>query len=158
MKPYRRKMPAGGGIWVREDRLPTLPELTWLASAEGTAVCREMDRQSPADTPAHIARWRERIEPDQVAAAWGQVLLRRLAGRKFSRADEMLFDRVALEQATDEIVAAHKARRFAGLGRVADLCCGIGGDSLALAAVAPVVAVDWSPMRTFMAEHNARAY
>jgi len=70
----------------------------------------------------------------------------------------MLFDRVALEQATDEIVAGHKARRFAGLSSVTDLCCGIGGDTVALAGVARVIAVDWSDVRVAMAEHNARVY
>ena len=48
--------------------------------------------------------------------------------------------RVGLEQASDEVVAAHKAGRFSDCGRVADLCCGIGGDTLALAARAEVVA------------------
>jgi len=160
MKPHRRKPDSGGGIWVREDRVATLVELAWLASAEGQAVCRDMDQDRPADTPAHIARWRERLEPDRVAAAWGQVLLRRVGRVKFSRADEMLFDRVSLEQATDEVVANYKANRFAGVQTVADLCCGIGGDSIALAAaaVAAVVAVDWSEARTFMAAHNASVY
>ncbi|HSW44948.1 MAG TPA: class I SAM-dependent methyltransferase [Phycisphaerae bacterium] len=138
--------------------MPTLDELTWLASADGRAVCREMDQEYPADSPAHIAHWRERLEPGRVAVAWGQVLLRRQARHKFAQADGMLLDRVGLEQATDEIVAAHKARRFEGLARVADLCCGIGGDALALAATTRVTAVDWSEPRTFMTRHNASAY
>ena len=70
----------------------------------------------------------------------------------------MLLDRVGLEQATDEIVAVYKAQRFAGVGHIVDLCCGIGGDSLALAARSTVTAVDWSPLRTAIAEHNARVY
>ena len=44
----------------------------------------------------------------------------------------MFFTRKGLEQATDGEVAAHKAARFPA-GRVADLCCGIGGDAIALA-------------------------
>ncbi len=115
----------------------------------------------PADTPAAIARWRQRIEPWQVTAAWTQVLLRRAARAKFTRADEMLFERIALEQATDETVARYKATRFAAkfAGRtVADLCCGIGGDAIALAEHTRVLAVDWSAMRVAMAEHNARVY
>ena len=70
-----------------------------------------------------------------VAAAITQQSLR-IAGReKFSRADEMFFTRAGLEQASAETVAAHSARRFASTtGRVADLCCGIGGDLIALAA------------------------
>jgi hypothetical protein len=55
----------------------------------------------------------------------------------------------ALEQATDSGVARHKAARFAACrpDRILDLCAGIGGDAMALAAVAPTVAVDLSEPR-----------
>lgn len=145
-------------MWVRDDYIPTLREIAWLASDEGRSVCAEMASGHPADSPATIARWRERVEPEYVTAAWHQVLLRQAARLKFTRADQMLFDRIGLEQSTDEIVAAHKARRFAGCDRIADLCCGIGGDTLALAQHAPVSAVDWSGPRANMAEHNTGVY
>ncbi len=138
--------------------MPTLDELDWLGSVAGESVCAAMAGGEPADTPAAIARWRERLEPERVVAAWNQVALRRAARAKFTRAGEMLLDRVGLEQASDEMVATHKAQRFAGIGRVADLCCGIGGDTLALAERSEVVAVDWSPVRAAMAEHNALVY
>ncbi len=143
---------------MREDRLPTVADLAWLCSPQGREICAAMATDDPADTPAAIARWRQRLEPEKVSAAWAQVLLRRSAATKFSRAEEMLFDRVGLEQATDEIVAHHKARRFAGFDQVVDLCCGIGGDVIALAGVASVVAVDWSNVRLSMAAHNAEVY
>jgi len=138
--------------------MPSLEELTWLQSSCGCDVCQEMAGALPADTPAAIQHWRERLDPDKVSAAWHQIVLRRAARAKFFRADDMLFDRVGLEQATDEIVAEYKARRFAGLSAVADLCCGIGGDALALASVANVAAVDWSDARVAMARHNAVVY
>ena len=53
----------------------------------------------------------------------------------------MWFEPIGLEQATAEPVARHKARRFAG-ELVVDLCCGIGGDALALAEHSRVLAVD----------------
>jgi len=136
----------------------TPEELAWLKTPEGREVCAAMAAGEPADTPAAIQRWRLRLKPEQVAVAWNQVLLRRAARAKFSRADEMLFDRIGLEQASDEVVATHKARRFAGCGRIADLCCGIGGDTLALALKGDVVAVDWSASRVVMAEDNAAVY
>ncbi len=149
------------GQWTREEHCWTPQELTWLQSPEGREVGAAMLDAEPADTPAAIARWRQRIEPWQVTAAWAQVLLRRAARVKFTRADEMLFERIALEQATDETVARYKADRFAArfAGRtVADLCCGIGGDAIALAERAHVLAVDWSAARVTMAEHNAGVY
>src|SRR5215469_11194678 len=78
-----------------------------------------------------------------VAAALTQQTLRVAAQEKFSRAAEMYFTRAGLEQASAEQAAAHSASRFAGLGVVADLCCGIGGDLIELASAARhVLAVD----------------
>lgn len=143
--------------WQREDRPLSLDELQWLRSPVGQATCREMALH-PADTPAAIAHWRQQLEPPLVSAAWNQVCLRKLGERKFARAGDMLFDRTGLEQATDEVIAVHKACRFAGIERIADLCCGIGGDTIALAGQGPVVAVDWSPTRVELAHHNAGVY
>src|SRR6266511_2969792 len=64
--------------------------------------------------------------PALTRAALETALLRRRARAKFRHADRMFFTREALEQASSEPVARHRARRFAGLGVVADLCCGIG--------------------------------
>jgi SAM-dependent methyltransferase len=89
------------------------------------------------------ARLRSEYPADLISAALTQQALR-LAGRaKFSRAEDMLFTRAGLEQASSEQTAAHSARRFTGLSLVADLCCGIGGNTAALAAAARrVLAVD----------------
>jgi hypothetical protein len=96
--------------------------------------------------------------PELVAAAFTQAELRRRAAGGFSRAAEMMFTRAGLEQSTTEPVARHRAARFAGLGRVADLCTGIGGDLLALAAGHSTVAVDRDPLHLRVAVHNARIY
>ncbi|MFT4220672.1 MAG: class I SAM-dependent methyltransferase [Microbacterium sp.] len=76
--------------------------------------------------------------PDLVSAVVGQARLRTRARAKFgSFAERMLFTPAGLEQATRMPVAALHAGRFrdAGLERVADLGCGIGGDALGLAAL-----------------------
>ena len=86
------------------------------------------------------------------------ALLRLKARDKFVHAHRMYFTREALEQATSDAVARHRAARFAGFGHVADLCCGIGGDTLALAAARLTVdAVDADPLRVAMTEANAAA-
>lgn len=104
-----------------------------------------------------LRRW---YPAELVRAAIELVELRRRAGMKFSRADQMWFDRQGLEQSTSEAVARHKAERMEGLDTpVWDLCCGIGGDSIALAERVPrVIAVDLAPANGLRTELNARAY
>lgn len=94
------------------------------------------------------------------AAAGEQAELRGRAVRKWERADRMLFTRAGLEQASAEAVARHRARRFAGVdGVVLDLCCGVGGDLLALAAACSnVVAVDRDEVHVILARYNAAVY
>jgi hypothetical protein len=71
----------------------------------------------------------------------------------------MYLTRDGLEQASAEPVARHRARRFAGFEGMADLCCGIGGDLIALAGEVPnVLAVDTDPVHLRMAMLNAEAY
>jgi hypothetical protein len=116
---------------------------------------------------------RRQYPADLVAAAIAQHELRLQARAKFSRAMQMFFTRPGLEQSSSEVVARHRAARYASFERVADLCCGIGGDLLALAQgrLAPrrpvpdspapgrrVLAVDRDLVHLRMAEANAEAY
>ncbi|WP_250284432.1 MULTISPECIES: THUMP-like domain-containing protein [unclassified Frankia] len=92
---------------------------------------------------------------DLVVDALGQHELRTAAGAKFSRAMEMFFTRAGLEQASPQVVAEHTASRYAAGDTVADLCCGIGGDMLALAGHHRVIAVDVDPLHLRVARANA---
>nr|WP_300336538.1 class I SAM-dependent methyltransferase [Actinomyces sp.] len=84
--------------------------------------------------------------PQLVSAALTQQRLRERAAVKFGPfASQMLFTPDGLEQATRLAVSAHHAARYAAAGvrRVADLGCGIGGDAVALAGLdLPVLAVE----------------
>lgn len=76
--------------------------------------------------------------PELVAAALTQSRLRSKAEAKFGEfAHQMLFTQTGLEQATRLSVAALHAQRFttAGITKVADLGCGLGADSLAMASL-----------------------
>ncbi|TLM85504.1 class I SAM-dependent methyltransferase [Pseudarthrobacter sp. NamE2] len=76
--------------------------------------------------------------PELVSAVLTQSRLRTKAEAKFGEfAGQMLFTQAGLEQATRLNVAARHAQRFAaaGIGHVADLGCGLGADSLALASL-----------------------
>jgi THUMP domain-containing protein/methyltransferase family protein len=101
---------------------------------------------------------RRTLPPEQAGAALEQATLRRRGAAKFTRAAAMLFTGAGVQQASAEPVAAHRATRFAGR-RVADLTCGIGGDSLALAATAArLFALDRDPARLRLARHNLTVY
>jgi hypothetical protein len=104
------------------------------------------------------ARLRQEFPGELVRAALTLHDLRRKAARagKFSRAEQMWFTPTGLEQATSEPVARHKAKRFEG--PVWDFCCGIGGDSLALAERGVVTAVDLDPAMCLRTAWNAAEY
>ena len=103
-------------------------------------------------------RLRQRFPPELVAAALGQQELRTRAAAKFTRAADMFFTRAGWEQASAEMVSQHRSHRYRGSVRIADLCCGIGGDLVALATDAHVLAVDRDPVHLWMARQNARVY
>jgi hypothetical protein len=107
--------------------------------------------------PADFGHWRKQAPANAVAAAVRLALCRRKARAKFSRPDRLWFNPVGLEQATSEVVALHKARRFDS-SLVVDLCAGIGGDSLALARQATVLAIDSSRGMCRRLTWNAAAY
>lgn len=71
---------------------------------------------------------------------------------------QMLFTRPGLEQASSELIARHRARRYTNARHVADLCASIGGDLIALAQGRAALAVDVDPVRLRMAGHNADVY
>jgi SAM-dependent methyltransferase len=132
--------------------LLTPPGSDLLAELRGTEV-------SPATALELGSQLRLRYPPELVASALAQQELRLRAQAKFSRAADMFFTRDGLEQASAEPVARHRASRFPPGSVVADLCCGIGGDLLALAAAAAsVLAVDRDPVHLAMARANAGAY
>lgn len=130
--------PAGQALLVRAAALPDLGDRTLLR---------------------HLTRLRREVPAALASAALETVLLRRRAAAKFSRAGQMYFSRDALEQASAEVVSRHRARRFASYRSVADLGCGLGGDTIALATAVPlVIAIDRDPVRLTMAAANVAAY
>jgi THUMP domain-like len=82
------------------------------------------------------------------------TLLRRRATSKFTDPSGWLFTDEALQQATAEPVAAHRARRLAGRS-VHDATCSIGTELAALRnSAARVIGSDVDPVRLAMARHN----
>ena len=127
-----------------------------LTSEAGRALLAEVSAVL-VPGPADLTRWRKEAPADLVSAALRLAACRRRGAAKFSRADAMWFEATGLEQATAEPVSRHKARRFEG-GLVVDLCSGIGGDALALASRATVLAVDLDAGMNRRTRWNAEVY
>lgn len=127
------------------------------------AIDAEPEPRATTDVLARsTALRRAGFSPDASAIILTQARLRRRARTKFGPfAAQMLFTPAGLEQATRLSVAAHHADRMrvAGVERVADLGCGIGGDAMAFAAVdLDVLAVERDPVTAALAAYNLQPF
>lgn len=133
----------------------TLDDFRWLVSQ--AAVPRlALAHEENGATLQLVTRLRKELSAAQAHLVVEQVDLRRRARIKFSIAERMFFTSRGLEQATDEHLAQYKAARFPAQAPVLDLCCGIGGDLVALAGRGPVAGVDLDPASLILAEANLR--
>lgn len=131
----------------------SIDDFRWLTS--GDAAPWLALAGSLSDSPLECAtRLRQELSAMRAALVQEQAELRRRAVRKFSAAPRMFFTARGLEQATDETIARYKASRFAVDEPVADLCCGIGGDLMALATRGPTVGVDCDTIVAHVARAN----
>ncbi len=131
-----------------------------LLTPEGRALLDEVRGTDPAAELAVATRLRRAHPAALVSAALAQARLRQRAAAKFGArdAERMFFTPHGVEQSTRTTVATYRARRLRALGvsSVADLCCGIGGDAIALArAGIRVLAVDRDPLTVAVARANA---
>lgn len=138
------------------------PELLrWLQTAEASAPLQALTAAPPDDAAllSTLSRLRKTLTREQASALVTTARLRKSAGKKFGdRASRMFFSEISLQQASPYIVARHTARRFAGSDQVADLGCGLGADSLALAETGlRVLAIDRDPLAVALTQANARA-
>jgi len=110
-------------------------------------------------TASNIERVSGKTSPAAARWAFTQWELRAKAVKKgFPRAEEMLFTREALEQASHFAVARYHASLFSSGELVADLTCGIGSDLIALAERGPVVGFDIDAERLEYARHNLEVH
>jgi len=131
-----------------------------LLGDDGQRLLAEIAAQglTEANTLALATDLRRRHPTPLVAAAMTQARLRERARTKFGDdAVRMYFTQAGLEQATSAPVAAHRASRYRAARRIADLCCGIGGDLRALASGHDLLAVDRDPLTAAIAAANVHA-
>jgi hypothetical protein len=134
-----------------------------LASPGGQLLLDELVYSSDTDVLKLVAGLRKAgHDPMTVAAALTQAKLRKRAVAKFGDfAQSMLFTEAGLEQASRLKVAALHAGRFraAGIKEVADLGCGIGAESMAMAALdIKVRAFEIDEVTAAVATYNLAAF
>ncbi len=138
----------------------TLPDIEFLTSEAGSHVLTRLASEdlSESTTLRLLTVLRKDYSAEQARAALEMARLRVKAIDKFGTdANVMLFTRDALEQASDPVIRRYRASQI-GTTRVVDACCGIGADSLALAAAgADVIGVDLDEVRIEIARFNASA-
>lgn len=130
----------------------------WQQVADDAPLMARAAAVDASDVSA-VARLRRDYSATQVAVALELAAARRKAASKFGeRAATLVADVPGVEQASGASVAAYKARRLAEAtdqGAVVDVCCGIGGDAMALCeAGLDVLAVDHDALRLWMAQTN----
>lgn len=133
----------------------TVEDVGYLCSEAGVRALREVAARSLTDATlvADIAWARSRFG-ERATVLVETVSLRRRAAAKFGRAGDWLFTDEALQQATAEPVARHRARRLAG-ARVHDATCSVGTELASLRDSADlVIGSDVDPVRLAMARHN----
>lgn len=133
-----------------------------LLGAEGQALLARLPAYDAASALRLTASLRAEGLPEPlVAAALTQARLRARARAKLGDlAGRLYLTEDGLQQATRPEVAALHAQRYveAGVSSVLDLCCGIGGDLLPLAAAhLRVTGVDRDPFTAAVAAANVEA-
>ena len=130
----------------------------WLATEEGNDAILSMPL-SPST--AQIAAIRKTLSAEQVRVVSEGARARTKALKKLdpSFTSKLIADIAGVEMASSSISSLYKAKRFAAtLGDnavIADLCCGIGGDSWGFgeAGLNPI-GVDLDPVRVWMYQNN----
>jgi hypothetical protein len=135
-----------------------------LISPEGQALLAEVgDLDSKADVLKLVAKLRSKgHSAELVATVLSQAKLRRRAQAKFGEfANQLYFTEAGLEQASRLKVAAIHAGRFrdSGISNIADLGCGIGAETLALASLDRTVsAFELDEVTAAIASYNLASF
>lgn len=129
-----------------------LAAVAWVCSPAGSRAAESVIPQLPLSA-AQLQRLRKRV--GRLPAEWlvATAAFRKAAEEKFGLDGLLVTDR-ALQQSTDRLIAQYKASRFPRGVVVWDLCCGIGGDAMALAQRGPLIAVDRDPAVCRLVAHN----
>ena len=137
--------------------MPSTADAEWLVGDVGRgAIARAVD---DLDRGAGVAAVLDALRGAGLDGRRSGLALEAAEARRRARAtwpgsEGLVLTRRSLEQASQPVVAAWRARRYAER-TVADLCAGAGADAEALAAVGSLVlAVEHDPGRAVLLRHN----
>jgi len=143
-----------------------ISDIDWLIEGPGRERLDLLTAESPdpSELVALTGRLRKEFSAAQTHLLLEQLRLRERGLAKFADARSLFFTDLGLQQSTDSAVARYKADRFRQATADAqdvsllDLCCGIGGDLLALAELgSPIVGVDRDRLTAALAAANCLA-
>ncbi|MCD4752735.1 MAG: class I SAM-dependent methyltransferase [Anaerolineaceae bacterium] len=141
------------------DNALTFEGISFLQSQRAKDVLDWLSVEALRDTNhlRLVMRLRKDFLTEETGWLLDQTRLRKKAVEKFSSSGKCLYLDEALQQASSLPLSNYHAKQFKEFRHVADLGCGIGADSLALADVVPnVLAVELDPIRSALAENNVR--
>ena len=133
----------------------TAADIRFLATERAQAAVEEFSNAGADEWEVARALLKTPFDArERAVLAEAARLLPRLR-RKLGTDAYALGDELALAQSSARDVAGYKASLLAGAdGRILDLCCGLGGDTLRLDPAAEVEGVDLSEARLAMFAHN----
>ncbi|MCP4194868.1 MAG: class I SAM-dependent methyltransferase [Planctomycetaceae bacterium] len=133
----------------------TLDDYRWLIDGSGRDW---LDNRIDESLPLHqlANKLRRILNLTETHLVIEQHRLRHRASKKFVHANQLFFTPVGLEQASDQITADYKSDRFKPSDRVADLCCGIGGDLFSIGRRGPTIGFDRDEIACYLAQTNAK--
>jgi hypothetical protein len=129
---------------------------SWMTSEKNF---QQIDRvrneiESGADQVRLAVSLRKQLSVEQGSFVLSQAVLQIRARKKFTNAEQMLFTKVGLEQATSETISRFKATLIPPNLERFDVCCGIGGDSMGIGLEEKVTSVDRDELTCKIASHN----
>jgi len=141
-----------------------LEAVSFLLSEAGREALDELTQTAigPANELKLISSLRKRFDMASTAALIEAAQARQRAAQqhKYTNASQMFFTRDGLEQSSGEAIANYRTKRFVdtmpAAAKIADLCCGIGGDTIALARHFDVTGFDLDQTRLQLARANAQ--
>ncbi|HMP79114.1 MAG TPA: class I SAM-dependent methyltransferase [Pirellulaceae bacterium] len=127
----------------------------WLAHPDiDELIVRIAEAEPHEDWTKTVQRLRKQLTADEARQVLEQAELRRRARSKFPMAHRLWLTRRGLEQSTSATIATYKAETLGPAQYLADLCCGIGGDAMALGQIGHVLAVDRDTEMATIVNHN----